>query len=203
MAEANQPRIAVIEHRDGVAALLSPLRRRILEQLHAEPDSPTGLGRKLGLPRQKLNYHVRKLLAAGLVEVDGEQQRRGCVERRFRPAARAYLVDPDFAGDLGLTPSQLQDRFSSAYLLTLGARLIRDLARLRKGADRAGKPLATFALELDVRFRSPADRSAFAEELTEAVARLASRYSDDSPGSRPFRFVLGAHPVAKNDDSGA
>ncbi len=195
--------VTVIEDRKGVAALLSPLRREILERLHGEPDSATGLGRKLGLARQKINYHVRTLEQAKLIELVGQEKRRGCWERRFRPTARAYLISPDLAGNLGADPASIRDRFSSAYLVTLGARLIRDLARLRRGAEKAGKRLATFALEVDIRFRSAADRSAFAEELAGTVAQLVSRYQDDSPTGRPFRFVIGGHPVARDPDAGS
>ncbi len=195
MAPEKPSELALIEHREGVAALLPGLRRKILEQLHSEPDSATGLARKLGLTRQKVNYHVRTLQKAGFLELSGQEKRRGCTERLFRPAARSYLICPDLLGDLQADPEKLQDRFSSAYLITLAARLARDVARLRQGADQAGKRLATLALQVDVRFASAERRHAFAEELTEAVARLAARYQDDSPKSRSYRFVVGGHPA--------
>ncbi len=190
--------VAVVEGRAEVAALLPPLRREILDQLHRRPDSATGLSRRLGLTRQKVNYHVRELEKNGFLELDGEEKRRGCMERRFRPTARAYLISPNFLGDLGADPKHLRDQFSSAYLITLAARMVRDMATLRRGADQAGKRLASFALEVDVRFRSPAERSAFAEELAAKVAELASRYQDDSPESRAYRFVIGGHPVVED-----
>ncbi len=189
--------LAVIEKASSVAAILSPLRREVLNQLHSQPDSASGLARRMGLPRQKLNYHVRTLEREGFLEMAREQKRRGCVERLFRSTARAYLIRPDLVGGLGSDTAEFRDRFSSAYLINLAARTLRDVARLRRGAAKAGKRLATFALQVDVQFRTPADRAAFAEELTEAVARLAARYQDDSPGSRSYRFLLGGHPVPK------
>ncbi len=189
--------VAVIEGRAEVAALLPPLRREILDQLQRRPDSATGLAKRLGLTRQKINYHVRELEKNGFLELDGEEKRRGCMERRFRPTARALLISPNFLGGLEADPKQMRDQFSSAYLISLAARMVRDMATLRRGADEAGKRLASFALEVDVRFRSPADRTAFAEELTAKVAELASRYQDDSPESRAYRFVIGGHPVVE------
>ena len=53
--------MAVLEDDARVGAILSPLRRRILDRLHQGPDSATGLSRKLALPRQMLNYHLREL----------------------------------------------------------------------------------------------------------------------------------------------
>ena len=189
--------LAVIDQTESVAALVAPLRRQLLSQLHNEPDSATGLARKLGLPRQKINYHVRALEHAGFLEIAHEQKRRGCTERLFRPTARAYMISPDFAGELGADPAELRDQFSSSYLITLASQVVRDVVRQRKGAAEAKKKLATFALNVDVSFRTPAERTAFAEELTDCVARLAARYQDDSPGSRLYRFVIGGHPVAR------
>ncbi len=192
--------LAVIEKASSVAAILSPLRREVLNQLHSQPDSASGLARRMGLPRQKLNYHVRTLEREGFLELVREQKRRGCVERLFRSTARAYLIRPDLVGRLGSDPADFRDRFSSAYLINLAARTLRDVAWIRRGAAKAGKRLATFALQVDVQFRTPADRAAFTEKLTESVARLAARYQDDSPGSRSYRFLLGGHPVAKDSE---
>ena len=50
---ANSPvSLAVIDDQQGLAALLSPLRRKILSELHKEAESATGLSRKLGIARQ-------------------------------------------------------------------------------------------------------------------------------------------------------
>ena len=197
MSVTSPANLAVIDDQQGLAALLSPLRRRILSELHKKPRSATGLSRKLGLARQKVNYHFRSLEKAGLLELDSEEQRRGCTERIFRPAARAYLVNPDFLGELESDAATLRDRFSSSYLVTLAARVVRDVARLREGADRAGKPLTTLALHVDVRFSVPAQRTAFVEELTETMARLAVKYQSDLPTAREYRFILGGHPVPR------
>jgi DNA-binding transcriptional ArsR family regulator len=195
-----EPSLAVIEKASSVAAILSPLRREVLNRLHSQPDSASGLARRMGLTRQKLNYHVRTLEREGFLELAGEQKRRGCVERIFRSTARAYLIRPDLVGSLGSEPAEFRDRFSSACLINLAARTLRDVALLRRGAAQAGKRLATFALQVDVQFRTPADRAAFAEELTETVARLAARYQDDSAASRSYRFLLGGHPVVRDSE---
>lgn len=151
------------------------LRRRILDSLD-EPDSATGVGRRLGVPRQKVNYHLRVLERDGLVEPVDERRRRGFVERRLRAVAR--------------------DRFSSAYLVALASRLAQDVSTLRERAAGAGQRLATLALETEVRFASPADLRAFSEELAAEVARLAQRYDrPDLARSRAHRVVVAAHPT--------
>src|SRR6266704_348815 len=69
-----------LDEPDRVLTALSPLRRKLLNRLR-EPSSATQLAAALGLPRQRVNYHLRTLEAAGLVELVELRQRRGCVER--------------------------------------------------------------------------------------------------------------------------
>jgi DNA-binding transcriptional ArsR family regulator len=154
---------------------LSPLRRVLLEQL-AEPASASDLARRLDVPRQKLNYHLRVLERLGLVEQVDQRQRRGFVERRVRAVDR--------------------DRFSSAYLLTAASRMADDVAVLRERARAAGKPVLTFTAEIDVDFASPAQLRDFTERLADAVRRLAAEHHrPDEPRARRHRVMIGAHPV--------
>ena len=190
--------VRVLDDARGVGSLLSPLRRRLLSELGRAPDSAAGLARRLGLPRQKLNYHLRALERAGCVELLEERQRRGCVERALRVSARAFVIDPALLGALGADPAAIQDRLSSSYQIASAARLLRDLSELQRGAERARKTLPTITLETEVRFASAERRAAFAEELGAALARLSAKYHDDSPGSRAFRFVLAGHPARKD-----
>lgn len=190
------PAMAMLGDGARLKSLLSPLRRTLLEGL-LQPESATSLAHRLGLARQKVNYHLRELERAGFIELAEERQRRGCVERCYRATARAYTLDPALLGRLAVDPEAIQDRFSSAYLVALASRMVREVAELRAGAEAAGKPLATLALHADVRFRSAAERTAFAAELAAEVARLAAKYHHDAPSARAFRFVVGGHPVPK------
>ena len=190
--------LALLDEPHRIAAVLSPLRRRLLGELGRGPDSAAGLARRLELPRQKLNYHLRALESAGVLELHEERQRRGCVERALRVTARAYVIDPALLGELGADPAALQDRLSSSYLVATAARLLGDASELQRGARKAKKTLPSLTLEAEVRFASAERRAAFAEELGAALARLAAKYHDDSPGSRAFRFVLAGHPARKD-----
>jgi len=72
---------------------------------------------------------------------------------------------------------------------------VRDVGALITGAARAGKPVATFALDGEVRFASAADRAAFATDLTEAVTALVSRYHDETAErGRTYRVIVAVHP---------
>lgn len=186
--------VQLVDEAAPAAALLSPLRRRILELLR-EPDSAAGVARELGLPRQRVNYHVRALEKQGLLEPMGQRNRGNCTERLVRATARHYLIAPQAVGALAADPDALRDRFSAGYLAALAGSAIRDLARLEGEAEDAGRKLPTLSLQTEVRFASPSHRKAFAEELTSALARLARKYhQEDAPGGRTFRLFLGAYP---------
>jgi len=187
--------VHVIEDPDRAAAVLHPLRLRILREL-AEPDSATGLARRLGLPRQQLNYHLRQLEAGGMVAPAGERRKRNCTERLLRAVARSYLISPATLGRLAVDPSPIRDRVSSAYLLAAAAEMLRDVGTLRDRADRSGKRVPTLTLQTEVRFASPETQHAFAEQLSGEVARLIAKYHDEhTPGGRRFRMVVGAYPA--------
>jgi hypothetical protein len=90
----------------------------------------------------------------------------------------------------------MTDRLSASYLIALAARAVREVGALGRRAAAAGKPLPTFSLDTEIRFRSAAERGRFATELRDAVLDLAARYHDESsPGGRPHRLVVLAHPT--------
>jgi DNA-binding transcriptional ArsR family regulator len=195
--------VDVISAPERVAAVLSPIRRQLLESL-SEPDSASGLARRLGLPRQKVNYHLRELERAGFVELYEERQRRGCVERRVRITSRAFVISHDFLEGLAADPDSIRDKFSSAYLIASAGRMVRDVALLRERAAGVQQRLATLAIETEVSFASPADFNAFAEELADEIARLAVKYNKGSSRkSRRFRVLVGSHPLITKTDEQA
>ena len=186
--------VDVIEDAERAQALLHPARLELLENL-AEPGSAAALARRLGLPRQRINYHLRELEGQRLVELVDEKRRGSCVERTFRRTGRSYTISTAALGDLGTTPADIQDRFSSAYQIALASQAVHDLGALQSGARAAGKKLPTFTLDVEVRFASAAKRNAFAEELADAIADLVCEYHDEhAPRGRAFRFYLGAYP---------
>ena len=185
--------LAVIREPESAAALLDPARLRIMEAL-GEPDSSAGVARRLKLPRQRVNYHLRELERQGLVEFVEEKKKGNCLERLVRATARYYVISPEVLGGLG-EGGGAPDRLSSAYLIGRASKAIGDVARLRDKAAAAGKSIATLTLETTVRFRSAADRNAFAEELAAAVAKLAARYHNEgSSGGRAFQFITMGYP---------
>jgi DNA-binding transcriptional ArsR family regulator len=187
--------LGIVRGAEQAAAMLQSTRRLLLAHL-GEPQSAAALSRKLGLPRQRLNYHLRELEREGLAECVEERRKGNCTERLMRATARSFVISPEALGSLGSTPEQAADRFSASYLIAAASRVIGDLAAMEQRARAAGKRLATLTVETEVRFASAEARAAFAEELTSAVAALAARYHDEhAPGGRVFKVLAAAHPV--------
>jgi DNA-binding transcriptional ArsR family regulator len=185
--------VAVLTEQPQLRAVLSPLRRQMLLLLR-EPDSAAGLARRLGTARQRVNYHLRALEDAGLVELVEERRRRGFVERVVRASARSFVVGPEGEGldEVGATG----DRRSSDTLLASAARTLSDVSILRARADAAGKRLLTLSIEGEVRLASPRAAGAFAEEVAAAIAVIARRHVAGAPArGRRYRFTAGLHPV--------
>lgn len=187
--------VGVIEEPQSAIAALEPVRARLLAELR-EPASAAALAGRVGLSRQKVNYHLRMLESHGLVRAAGERRWGGLTERRMVATAASYVVSPGALGPVAADPARELDRLSAGYLIALAARAVREIGDLLRRSREAGKHLATLSVDTVIRFRSAPERAAFARELTEAVNRLAAKYHDESaPGGRPHRLVLLAHPL--------
>ncbi|GGU49826.1 ArsR/SmtB family transcription factor [Lentzea flava] len=195
--------VAVIEDPAAAEVSLDPVRARLLAEL-AEPGSATMLAAKVGLPRQKVNYHLRTLEQHGLVELVEERRKGNVNERLLQATAASYVISPTALAAVQPDPARSPDRLSARWLLAVSARLVRDVGTLITGATRAKKRLATFALDGEVRFATAADRAAFAEELATCVTRLVAKYHDEqAEGGRAHRVVVALHPsvAAKEEES--
>ena len=192
--------IQVIDDPAAATVALEPIRSRLLSEL-ASPASAATLAGRVGLARQKVNYHLRALEAHGLVRLAEERKWGGLTERLLVATAASYVVSPSAMGLVAVDPDREVDRLSAGYLIALAARVIREVGGLVRRATETGKRLATLSIDTEVRFRSAADRAAFTNELTDAIASLVSKYHDASaPGGRAHRLVIVAHPLSQKSD---
>lgn len=179
--------------RDALNAAGSPMRQRLLAAL-AGPQSAAGLARRFGMSRQRVGYHMREMERAGLIELVERRARRGCTERLYRARALAWVLEAPPPGDAPAL-AQEQDRYSWAALVNLAGSVLKELAALRRRADRAGKRLATLAIETRVSFGSVAERAAFTDEVTAAIHSIAEKYQSTAGRARRYRLFLGAYPA--------
>ncbi len=189
--------VDVIDDPAAATVALAPVRSRLLAEL-AEPVSAATLATRLGLARQKVNYHLRALEAHGLARVAKTRQWGGLTERLMVATAASYVVSPSALGPVAADPERNSDRLSASYLIALAARAIREVGALLHRSREIGKRLATLSMDTEIRFRSAAERAAFTNDLGKAITRLVARYHDESaPGGRAHRLVVLAHPLLK------
>ncbi|MBI2826072.1 MAG: helix-turn-helix transcriptional regulator [Planctomycetia bacterium] len=187
--------VEVIDDPLAATVALEPVRSRLLAELR-HPASAATLAARVGLARQKVNYHLHALEAHRLVRVAGKRKWGGLTERLLVATAATYVVSPGALGPVAADPGRAADRLSASYLIALAARVVREVGNLVRRARETGKRLATLSLDTEIRFRSAADRAAFTSDLTKAVTNLVARYHDQSaPGGRAHRLLVVAHPL--------
>lgn len=187
--------LQVIDNPEAAALALDPIKSRILAAL-ATPGSAASLAGRVGLTRQKVNYHLRLLEEHHLVEPVEERQWGGLKERMMLATAASYVVSPAALGPIASDPARNADRLSASYLIALAARIVREVGELWGRARATEKRLATFSLDTVISFKSPAERAEFTRELTNTVTSLCARYHDEGArGARPHRVLVAAYPA--------
>jgi DNA-binding transcriptional ArsR family regulator len=193
--------VAVIEDPAAAEASLDPIRAQLLAEL-AEPGSATMVAARLGLPRQKVNYHLKALERHGLVELVAERRKGNVTERVLQATAASFVISPAALAAVEPDPSRAPDRLSARWLIAVASRLVREVGELLTGAAQARKRLATFAMDGEVRFATAADRAAFAEELATAVTSLIAKYHHETAErGRDHRVIVAIHPSVKSQPS--
>lgn len=194
-----QTALAVLDSDTPAASLLDPVRREILDLLR-EPGSAVAVAGRLGLPRQRIGYHIRALEQAGLLQHVGDRRKGNCTERLLQSSARQYLIAPQLLGALGTDPRQIADQGSSAYQVAVAAEVAQTVATMREAAEAAGRKVPTVTMQVDIRFATPTAQQEFASELTAAIGALVQKHH--SADGRGFRFSVLGHPNYRERGTG-
>jgi DNA-binding transcriptional ArsR family regulator len=194
-----------ITDRTLAAEILQPLRLEILRLARA-PVSASELSLRLGLSRQRVNYHVRLLARGGFLRRAGRRRRRNMIEQRYVASARAFLLSPELLGAVGADWRRIEDTASAGYLLALGCQMESDVIRVWRETEKTGKGVATLSLKSQFRFESLEQTERFTRALQEAVVRVVTEHTspnlrpDGSPAAgRPYRLVLGCYPYVSRE----
>lgn len=97
-------------------ALAHPLRTRILAALEGRTQSPSELASELDASLGVVSYHVRRLVALGLVKLVKRVPRRGAVEHYYTANSRPRITDAIWA----VTPGVVKQATISAALEQIG-----------------------------------------------------------------------------------
>lgn len=84
---------ADITDTETVKALSHPLRVQILRLLEEKDGSPVEIATALGLPVNRVSYHMRQLARFDLIKLVKTTPRRGAVEHHYRLQARPRISD--------------------------------------------------------------------------------------------------------------
>ena len=192
---------AVTDGPRAAALMQHPVRRRIVA-LARTPMSATEMAGRLGLTRQRVNYHVRQLERARFLERAERRLRRNMMEQRYVATARSYVIAPALLGALAPHANAVQDAASAAALFAITSRAQDDLTRVLAHADALSKRVATLSLTTDIRFATADQRAEFTRALERAITDLIASHSapftregGSAGDGRPYRLFVGCHPI--------
>jgi DNA-binding transcriptional ArsR family regulator len=181
--------VLYVERFEQADALFKPQRVEVLRQL-AEPRSCTEVGALLGQSTQRVYYHVKKLLDAGLVAQVSERRVRGIYEGIYQASAQSYWLSPRLVGTIGRR--RIQDELSLGYLLNLVEDVQADLADL----DRGSAELPTLGVSGEIRV-PVGGRKAFLDDLRSSLQELFTRHGGAE--GEAFRLAVACYPKKENE----
>ena len=124
--------------RKRAVELLRPLRLEILE-LARDPISASELGERLSLPRQRVNYHVRRLARSGFLRRAGRRRKRNMFEQRYVASAGGVLLSQELLGAVAADWREISDSASAGHLMALCGEVLSDLARASREAEKGAR----------------------------------------------------------------
>jgi DNA-binding transcriptional ArsR family regulator len=178
-----------LEQLEQAEALFKPQRIEVLRRL-AEPRTCGEVAGQLGQTPQRVYYHVKRLVEAGLVTLVEERKVRGLHEGVYQATARSYWLSPRLVGRIGGL-RKTQDELSLGYLLDLMEEVQTDIAAL----DRAAPELPSIGVSGEIRVL-PDRRREFFEDLQSTLQDLFSRYG----GAEGDAFKLAVACYPKGED---
>lgn len=187
----SQAAIKMLVEPGQVQVLAQPLRVAVLEALR-NPDSAAGVSRIVGKPRQKVNYHLKELERAGLVQRVGERRKGNFVEQLYQSVAKRFVVAQQFAWDVEKLSATLADQVSLAELSAAGERLQHDASVLLDLAAYEGRQIPSATAAVDVRFEDESSRAAFMQEYLETLKHLLNKHG--SPKGAAFHVITATYP---------
>ncbi len=180
----------------AIEALAHPIRRRVLEALRS-PSSAASVAREIGLPRQKVNYHLKELARANLVRATGERRKGHLIEKLYEAVAGTFLVSPKVAWDNENRERVLNEQISLRHLVAVGAQLQQDAIGLVDRAAFDDEEIPSASVEAEVYFADEQARSGFMEEYLASIGPLLTKYG--AKEGRQFRVVLATYPNPEED----
>jgi DNA-binding transcriptional ArsR family regulator len=173
-----------LDELDQAEALLKPQRVEVLRQL-AEPRSCSEVAARLDQTPQRVYYHVKRLVEAGLASLVSERRVRGIHEGIYQATAHAYWLSPRLVGRIG--SPRPRDELSLGHLVDVLEDVQSEVAALEQSV--ADPPSVGVSGEIRVR---PEDRVAFLAELRSTLREVLTRYGGAEGDA--FRLAVACYP---------
>lgn len=182
--------VLYLDRMEQAETLLKPRRIEVLRQL-AVPRSCTEVAGLLDQTPQRVYYHVKRLVEAGVATQVSERRVRGIHEGIYQATARAYWLSPRLVGRIGLQGKR--DELSLGYLLDLMEEVQADVAAL----DRTAPELPSIGVSGEIRVR-PEHRQEFMADLQSTLQDLFTRYGGAEGDA--FKLAVACYPKGTHDD---
>jgi DNA-binding transcriptional ArsR family regulator len=186
-----QTRAQTVSNPAAVEALTHPIRRKVLAELRA-PKSAASVARELGLPRQKVNYHLKELARAKLVRTAGERAKGHLTEKLYEAVAGTFILSPRVAWEDEARDKAMRDQVSLKRLVSMGEQLQQDAIGLLDRAAFDGEEIPSASVEASICFADEAARSSFMEEYLQVLGPLLSKYG--AREGHGFHVALAVYP---------
>jgi DNA-binding transcriptional ArsR family regulator len=183
--------VMYLEQLEQAEALFKPQRIDVLRRL-AEPHTCGEVAQQLGQTSQRVYYHVKRLVEAGLVTLVAERKVRGIHEGIYQASARSYWLSPHLVGRIGGL-RKAQDELSLGYLLDLMEEVQSDIAAL----DRTAPELPSVGVSGEIRV-PPERRQEFFHDLQTTLQDLFSRYGGSEGDA--FKLAVACYPKEEEED---
>lgn len=165
-----------------IKAVLHPMRQRIMRALDAGPGTPSEVARRIGLPANKVHYHVRVLEEAGLVRLVETRSVGSITEKYYELTARDFEVKMQRSS---VTPNQtiavLQDELE---------RLMADLQEAMKAGTAEEQCLHLSIHRMEVNSQTADSVRSTIDRLVERVEAAVTRRN-----GQEYRLVLAWVPM--------
>jgi len=82
----------ILDNPESISLVNHNIRIRILESLSKKPMYPAELAKEMKLHEQKIYYHIKQLVNAGILEIVEKKEIRGTIAKKFAPKSMNFAV---------------------------------------------------------------------------------------------------------------
>ncbi len=186
--------VMVLRELEEIKAISHPYRIEVLEAFAEEPLSAKQLSEILGEPHAKINYHIKILLAAGILELVEERVKSGIIEKYYLPKAKMVVIDKSI---LNFPISDSVAQTINQASLSLFEKVSEDYYRAAETNEVGTKHLRHY----NEYYLTELEAKEVMDELEKKLNELLeSRHKKvDKEGARPYNFATLAIPDVRKE----